>query len=177
MFPTRYCFEIIKRYEGIVTKVFDGEVRAVPYLDPVGEPTIGFGRLLTWSEYRHYKTTNGISMAEAEAFIIEDVSKFSRGVIKLIKVPLQDYQLDALVSFSYNVGLGNFKSSTLLKKLNNKDYLGAANEFPRWVYAKKKKLKGLVNRREAEKRMFLNKPPRSNEAKLVDAYFRMLLQE
>lgn len=177
MEPTNYCYDFIARYEGCPTEVFNGERRAVPYIDVTGHPTIGYGRLLTWDQYRYYKSVNGITLEGARRFLIEDVDRFSRGVQKLVKVPLKDYQLDSLISFSYNVGLANFKKSTLLKKLNSKDYNGAANEFTRWVYSKGKKLPGLVSRREAEKRMFINNPPRDYNPSLADAYFKLLTEE
>jgi lysozyme len=78
-------------------------------------------------------------------------------VSKLVKVPLSQNQFDALVSFEYNVGYGNFSKSTLLRKLNLKDYIGASKEFDKWVYANKKKLTGLVKRRKSEKELFLKK--------------------
>lgn len=174
---TKYGISLIKKYEGCPTKVFNGEVRAIPYIDPVGYPTIGWGKRISWDQYRHYQTTNGISMQAAHDLLVHTVDGFARGVNKLIKVPIMDYELDALVSFAYNVGIANFKSSTLLRKLNNKDYVGASREFPRWVYARGKKLKGLVNRREAERRMFINSPPRDSNTKLIDEYFLMLLKE
>jgi lysozyme len=69
-------------------------------------------------------------------------------------VPLRQNQFDALVSFSYNVGLPAFRSSTLLKKLNRDDYDGAAIEFHKWVKSGGKVLKGLVRRRASEALLF-----------------------
>lgn len=68
---------------------------------------------------------------------------------------LTQHQFDALVDFTFNVGCGNFRGSTLLKKLNQGDVSGAANEFPKWQYAGGKVLAGLVRRRAAEKALFL----------------------
>ena len=80
-------------------------------------------------------------------------------ILKYVKVPLTDNQLSALVSFVYNVGIGAFASSTLLRKLNARDYVGAANELLRWdkgtVNGKKVVLRGLTIRRAKERAVFL----------------------
>ena len=77
----------------------------------------------------------------------------------MVTVELNSNQLSALSSFAFNVGIYGLQSSTLLKKLNTGDYLGAANEFPRWNKATirgiKRPLAGLTRRREAEKQLFL----------------------
>ncbi|WP_312069487.1 lysozyme, partial [Acinetobacter sp.] len=78
-------------------------------------------------------------------------------VNNLVKVPLSQNQFDALVSLTYNIGSTAFKNSTLLKKLNAKDYAGAADQFLRWNKGGGKVLKGLVRRREAERALFLKK--------------------
>jgi lysozyme len=72
-----------------------------------------------------------------------------------VHVPLTQNQFDALVSFVFNLGVGNFRTSTLLKKLNAGDNDGAAQEFGRWIHAGGKALPGLVRRREAERALFL----------------------
>lgn len=73
----------------------------------------------------------------------------------MVKVPLTQNQYDALVSLVFNIGRGSFARSSLLKKLNAGDMTGAAQEFPRWVYAKGKKLPGLITRRNDEMELFL----------------------
>ncbi len=78
-----------------------------------------------------------------------------RAVNRLVTVPLTQNQFDALISFVFNLGIGNFRTSTLLKKLNAGDYTGAAKEFPPWVRADGKQLPGLIKRRDAEKALFL----------------------
>ena len=75
--------------------------------------------------------------------------------IKKVKVCLTSNQKIALASLIYNIGAGGFEKSTLLKKLNNGDYKGAADEFDKWIYQNGKILKGLVNRRKKEKELFL----------------------
>jgi lysozyme len=73
----------------------------------------------------------------------------------VVRVPLTENQYSAVVSLVYNIGGTNFRTSTLLRKLNKGDYDGAANEFRRWVYAKHMVLGGLVARRERERELFL----------------------
>jgi len=97
-----------------------------------------------------------ITLAEAEKYFEQDLAFFETGVAKYVKVPLTLNQFSALVSFSYNLGLGSLQKSTLLKKLNAGDYAGAADEFGRWVHAGGKVLQGLVTRRQREKELFLS---------------------
>lgn len=89
-------------------------------------------------------------------YLREDVKKFASSVDALVTVPLKQCQYDALVSFVYNLGATNFRKSTLLKKLNAKDYKGAADEFLRWVSPGSSVEAGLRRRRTAERAMFLS---------------------
>lgn len=167
--PSKFLIDLIKSYEGLGPrgKVKVGSsYRVYSYICPAGYPTIGYGRRIQFSEHKVLKD-KGITLEQAEENLEEDVNRFAGSIKKLIGVQLQDYQFDALVSFSYNVGIANFKSSTLLKKVNKKDFLGASKEFGRWIYAKKKKLAGLVSRREAERRMFVNDPPRGKASYML----------
>ena len=84
----------------------------------------------------------------------EDMKGFEQQVATLVKAPLKPHQFDAVVSFGYNVGVGNLKSSTLLRKLNIGDHDAAALEFHRWNRSKGKVLTGLVRRRAAEALLF-----------------------
>ena len=93
-------------------------------------------------------------MAEGEEMLKRDLERFERGVHRLCPVPLTQGQYDALVSFSFNTG--SLSVSTLRKKLLRGDYEGAADEFPRWVFAGGRRLAGLVRRREAERILFLS---------------------
>jgi lysozyme len=79
----------------------------------------------------------------------------AENVNQLATVPLTQNQFDALCDFVFNVGAGNFEESTLLRKLNDGDYGGAASEFDRWVHSGQTVLPGLVRRRAAEKALFL----------------------
>ena len=91
---------------------------------------------------------------QADAAFAEDLVKFENAVSAAVKVSLTQGQFDALVSFAYNLGTGSLKSSTLLRKLNAKDYEGAEAEFARWVKNDGKTMRGLVRRRAAEAALF-----------------------
>lgn len=133
--------ELIKRFEGL---------RLEAYLDSVDVPTIGYGHT------RGIKLGQTITQEQADAFLEEDIHEFELAIQRLVHVNLTQNQFDALVSFTFNLGIGSLKQSTLLKKLNAGDITGAANEFNRWVYAGGKKLTGLVKRRSAERLMFIS---------------------
>ena len=130
---------------------FEG-LRLKAYQDSVGVWTIGYGH--TGSD-----VTPGlvINQAQADALLARDLERFETGVTRLVQVPLNQNQFDALVSFSYNLGLGSLQGSTLLRLLNADDYAGAAAQFPRWNKAGGKELPGLTRRRAAEQAMFLGK--------------------
>lgn len=128
----------------------EGKVNAT-YIDPVGIATSCYGH--TGPELKlGQKFTDDQCLDQ----LARDLSSHDKQMMNLVRVPLTDYQHAAFLSFTYNVGVGNFKSSTMLRKLNSKDYNGACQELVKWVYAKKKILPGLVKRREAEKEMCLN---------------------
>ena len=132
--------ELIKSFEGY---------REDAYLCPAGVWTIGWG---TTKNVRKGQITNP---EEAENFLKRDLKIFEAQVAELVKVALTSNQFSALVSFAYNCGAGALKSSTLLKKLNQEDYLGAAEEFLKWNKAGGKMLAGLTRRRVAERSLFL----------------------
>ncbi|MBM5459210.1 lysozyme [Pseudomonas sp. P66] len=131
---------LIKSFEGL---------RLLAYRDAVGVWTIGYGAT------RGVKAGMSITKEQAERMLLNDVQRFEPEVERLVKVPLNKNQWDALVSFTYNLGAANLESSTLLRKLNAGDYEGAAEQFPRWNKAGGKVLPGLVRRREAERVLFL----------------------
>lgn len=83
-----------------------------------------------------------------------DLKKFEYAVNQAVVVNLSQNQFDALVSLSYNIGMTAFKNSTLLRDLNAADYQKAADQFDVWIYAKGKKVQGLINRRAVEKARF-----------------------
>ena len=132
---------LIKNFEGC---------RLTAYKCPANILTIGYGH--TGSDVH---TGQKITQEEAEKLLRQDLIIHCNNVSKLVKVPLNQNQFDALVSFEYNVGYGNFKSSTLLKLLNQGKYKEASEQFGRWKFAGGKVLAGFVKRREAEKQLFL----------------------
>ena len=131
---------LIKSFEGLRLKA---------YQDAVGVWTIGYGTT------RGVKPGQQITEAQAESLIKTDLARFERDVSQAVRVPINDNQFAALVSFTYNVGSGAMRSSTLLRKLNRRDIRGASNEFPRWNRAGGRVLAGLTRRRNAEKALFL----------------------
>ena len=129
------CVELIKYFEGF---------EDTAYLCPANVWTIGYGRT------RNVKEGDRITEAQAERDLLEELEEFKHQVLHSVKVELTQNELDALTSWTYNLGVGNLKSSTLLKKLNagSKDEVPA--EMLRWNKAGGKVLAGLTKRREAE---------------------------
>jgi lysozyme len=95
-----------------------------------------------------------ITEKEAETLLKRDLRYFEAEVNKLVKVPLTQSQYDAIVSLVFNIGVGAFKKSTLLRKLNAKEYIGASGQFTRWNKAGGKENRGLVLRRRREMALF-----------------------
>jgi len=97
-----------------------------------------------------------ITQAEAEAILRRDLQVFETGVRNALTIATNSDQFSAMVSFAFNVGVGDFSGSTLLRKHNAGDFAGAANEFLRWVYAGGQFLPGLERRRKAERALYLS---------------------
>lgn len=137
---------LIKQFEGC---------RLTAYQDSVGVWTIGYGwtRPVDGVPVRAGMT---IKQEMAERLLKTGLVGYEADVSRLVKVPLSQGQYDALVSFTYNLGARSLSTSTLLNKLNARDYTGAANEFLRWDKAGGKVLAGLTRRREAERALFLS---------------------
>ena len=140
MTPSTNCIDMIKSFEGMKLKA---------YKCPAGIWTIAYGATAGVKE--------GDTMTEAEAIdrLKRDVANLSVGVQKLLHVRVTQNQLDALISFAYNVGLGRFSTSTLLKKVNSGHFIEAANEFGKWIHAGATTLPWLVRRRKAEADLFM----------------------
>ena len=145
-------YDLIKHFEQLSLNA---------YLCPAGIPTIGWGHT-----GKDVKMGNRVSVKEAEALLAMDVADFEEDVNNLVKVPLKQCQFDALVSFAFNCGSDidtdniaeGLGDSTLLKKLNAKDYVGASQEFHKWVRAGGRVLAGLIRRRKAESALFSGNP-------------------
>lgn len=123
-------------------------VKYKPYLDPIGIPTVCAG--VTGPDVVMGKT---YTKQECDALLYKHMKPAIRAVDESVKASLNDYQKAALYSFTYNVGVSAFKSSTLLKKLNAHDTKGACDELRRWTYAGGQKWKGLIERREVEREL------------------------
>ncbi len=136
---------IIKRAESCIL---------TPYLCPAGIPTYGWGSIYRLDGTRVEMTDAPITQEVADILFIRHVNDCVRRVQALCKVPLNINQLSALVSFVYNVGIGNFQSSALRAKLNRGDYAGAASEFWKWRRSNGVILRGLVLRRQLEENLF-----------------------
>lgn len=131
---------LIKRYEALRLKA---------YKDPVGIPTIGYGH--TGEDVALGQT---ITEEEADALLRTDLIEAETAITRAVRVPLNPNQFSALVSLTFNIGVGAFLKSTLLKKLNAGDYKGAQAQFDRWNKAGGKVLPGLVKRRNSEEEMY-----------------------
>jgi len=149
---------MIKHHEG---------VRQKPYQCPARLWTIGVGHVM-WPEQGKLKLEDRnafpvrqedmrtYSMEEVDAILRSDLARFEKGVATYCTVPLTQGEFDALVSFSFNVGLGTLQRSTLRAKLNRGDKAGAAEELLKYCMAGGKILKGLQNRRIDERAMFMS---------------------
>jgi lysozyme len=135
--------ELIKHFEGLHTEA---------YLCPANVWTIGYGHTAG------VRKGQLITEAEAEEFLIEDLSSAEKSVDRFITCELNDNHFAALVSFTFNLGAGNLKTSTLRRKLNGGDYDAVPSELARWVKAGGKTLSGLVRRRAAEGELFMRSP-------------------
>ena len=138
--------KLIAKFEGF---------RSEPYLDAVGVPTIGFGNTFYPDGKKVKMGDPGITEDEAIVLLKTVVAQFEEQVDKAVLRELNQNQFDALVSFTYNLGIGNLKSSTLLQKVNkNPCDPSIADEFNKWVYAGGKVLNGLVTRRKEEAKLY-----------------------
>jgi lysozyme len=132
--------DLIKHFEGL---------RLNAYQDVIGIWTIGFG-------HTGADVYEGLTIDEPKAtdLLHVDLRKFEDGINSMVKVELTQNQFDALISFVYNVGLGNFQKSTMLKAINLMNFIKAATQFPMWANAAGKKIPMLVKRRNEERQLF-----------------------
>lgn len=135
------AYELIKQFEGL---------RLEAYLCPAGIWTIGYGHTSGVSP------NSFITIQEADEYLHRDVATIEMQLNKL-NLSLRQCQWDAIVSFVFNVGIGNFKASTLLAKIRiNPDDNSIMDEFLRWVYANGKVMRGLQKRRLAEMKLYFS---------------------
>ena len=148
--------EMIKHDEGVKTR---------PYQCPALLWTVGVGHVIDpnhakvkLADRKQLPIPSGwdrvLSMDEVDAILKQDLARFEAGVMRLCPKTVKQGQFDALVSFAFNVGLGNLQNSTLRMKHNREDFDGAAEEFLKWNKAGGKVLKGLDRRRKGEKALY-----------------------
>lgn len=139
---------LITKHEGLKLK---------PYLCPAKIPTIGYGNTYYSDGKRVTLLDKDITKQQAFDMFKEIANRFAKRVDALVTSNINQNQFNALVSFAYNVGTGNFSSSTLLKKVNrNPDDLTIKDEFLRWNKASGKVLNGLTNRRNEEADLYFS---------------------
>ena len=141
--------ELIKEFEGL---------RLKPYLCSAGKATTGWGSTFYEDGTPVKLTDKPISRARAEQLLINTITHFEKQLYPILSgLILNDNQFSALVSFCFNVGVANFKKSTLLKIIrenpNDKDI---TEQFLRWNKANKKELQGLTRRRQAEAKLYFS---------------------
>ena len=147
MTPGSSCVALVQQFEGCAKRQADGTVTAYPDPGTGGDPwTIGWGSTgldikpgLVWTQQ------------QCDDRLDQDITSFAARVTDAIgAAPTSQHQFDAMVSFAYNVGIGNLASSTLLKRHKAGDFAGAQQQFAMWNKAAGKILPGLVRRRAAE---------------------------
>lgn len=133
---------LIEEFEGCVLHA---------YRDPVGIWTIGYGTT------RGVRPGEVITKAQAVELMLGDMKLCADAIGKFVTVPLRSNELCALISLSYNIGIGGLHKSTLVRKLNaGSPHIEVADEFLKWVHAGGRVLSGLVRRRRAERELFLH---------------------
>ena len=140
--------DFVARFEGCILRLYN---------DPTNNATIGVGHLvhmgpINGSEPAEFR--NGITRQRALELLEQDARAAAAAVRRLIRVPLKQHQLDALISFTFNCGEGSLQASTLRRRLNAGEYDAVSEELRKWVFSQGRKLPGLVRRREAEGALF-----------------------
>jgi lysozyme len=140
--PRPSAAKIIKEFEGYSSE---------PYLCPANIPTIGYGNTMYSNGERVTMDDKEIDKKEADKMLLDTIKSVEKQVKNVVEVKLPAHKLAALISFTYNVGIGNFSKSTLLAWLNsNPNYSEIPSQFRRWNKGGGRVLKGLIRRREAE---------------------------
>jgi lysozyme len=135
----------------------DNKAALVAYNDGTGTWTIGYGSIYNYDENRPVQKGDTITQEQADNWLIQEAKSKFDSVKSMVTVPVTNNQLIALSSFAYNEGIGALQNSTLLSLLNSgADKETVANQFNRWIYSGGQVMQGLVNRRSAEKQLFLS---------------------
>ncbi len=154
---SKECIEMIKHHEGVRTR---------SYRCPALLWTVGVGHVIDpnhirvpFEERKNLAIPSGwdrvLPMAEVDDILAKDLLTFERGILRLCPTNLTQSRFDALVSFAFNVGLGNLQRSTIRQKHNRGEFEGAAEAFMQWTKAGGKVLPGLVKRRKDESTLYL----------------------
>lgn len=145
MKASKKCLEMLAHHEGI---------RQKPYKCPAGLWTVGVGHLIGDGKSLPDSWNRIFSLEEVYAILAKDVERFERGVSRLITVPLRQNEMDAIISFTFNLGIGCLQRSSVRQKLNRGDKEGAIESLLKYNKAGGKVLKGLDNRRKDEAALF-----------------------
>jgi lysozyme len=143
---TTQCLDLIKEFEGFKPNA---------YLCPAKILTIGYGT----TNYRNggkVKVGDKIDRKKAELELYSHCEEVKTQIESVVKSDINSNQLSALISFVYNLGIINFKASTILRLINESELNDAANQFDKWIYSNGEVLQGLVKRRAKEKLLFLS---------------------
>ena len=159
--------DLIKKFEGF---------RAEAYKDSVGIWTIGYGTTAMARVGIEPKAGMRITEQEALGYLDAAVTKFSHEVTRLLKQPANENEFGAMVSLAYNIGPGAFAKSSVLRLFNAGDKEGAADAFLLWNKAGGKVLRGLVRRRDAEKRLFLTPVVSGDSVTHGDGFLTVLIK-
>lgn len=135
--------DLIKKFEGFSNK---------EYICPAGKATIGYGHVILADEHFQEPMTR----REAENLLKKDLEPRQKSLNSFLKVNINQNQFDALMSLIYNIGVGNFQKSTLLKFVNDRLFDKVPNQFIRWCYISGEKSTGLITRREEEIKLWLS---------------------
>jgi lysozyme len=141
------CLEMLKHHEG---------VRVKPYQDAIGLWTVGVGHLIGDGKTLPDAWNKTFTMEEVNEILRKDIARFEVGVERLCPVGLTQSRFDALVSISFNFGLGTLQRSSIRAKHNREDFEGAADAFLLYNKAGGKELKGLTRRRNDERAVYLS---------------------
>lgn len=145
--PIDVAVKLVKEFEGLeLTAYPDPGTGADPWTIGYGATGPGIKKGVVWTQ------------AMADARLAQDLRRFADGVAAVVKVATNQNQMGAMISLAYNIGLGAFSGSTLLRKLNAGDYNGAKEQFARWNRAGGRVMRGLSRRRAAEAAVFGTKP-------------------
>jgi lysozyme len=136
------AIRLIKKYEGLKLR---------PYICAGGKNTIGYGHVIRPNENFHH-----INEDQAHNLLVRDIRDAEEAMIRFVKVPLNNNQRCALISFIFNLGPGNFQRSTLLEVVNQAKHLDAPEQFIRWTFAGGRRLLGLMRRRVEEAMLYVS---------------------